>query len=338
MDPLTHALSGAVIAKAIPKHPLPRGSVWLLVGMAMLPDIDIVLKLISDTFYLRHHRGVTHSVLMLPIWLWLIYSLLPRQQKQYRIMPWLIGGALLMHIFLDLVTSFGTMSYAPFSDARETFDLIFIIDPIFTSLMLLPLLLIFAFKKHGRTLGITAFTLMAGYTAITLYYHNEGVALARQQHPHADSVYALPQPFTPFRWMLVASYPKEQQRSVVDFHPEFIGTAPLFPDDMVEQFANGSGQPEALHWQKLPSLQSVEEAEHLPGVGFYRWFARFPVLIEKNETYIEFADLRFETVKMDRESFRLRIELGEHPKTWLIWRGERRYELTDVEAPATSWQ
>lgn len=337
MDPLTHALSGAIIAKGIPRQPLPRGSVWLLVGMAMLPDIDIVLKLVSDTFYLRHHRGVTHSVLMLPMWLWLIYSLLPRQQKQYRIMPWLIGATLLMHIFLDLVTSFGTMSYAPFSDARESFDLIFIIDPIFTALLLIPLLLMPAFRAHGRTLGIIALALMTFYTGITYHYHEKGLTLARQHHPNAENVYALPQPFSPFRWMLIASYPNEEQRTVVDFQPAFSGTTILFPESLAQQFSNGSGQPDSLHWQRLANLQSVEEAKNLPGVGFYRWFARFPVLVEKNGNYMEFADLRFETMKMDRQSFRLRIELGEQPKAWLIWRGEQKHELTDVKAPATSW-
>ena len=115
MDPLTHALSGAILARSIPKSPIPHRYVWLLVAVAMLPDIDFILKFFSDTTYLRYHRGVTHSLLMLPIWTWLLYSLLPRQKKQQPLMPWLLASALLAHIFLDLVTSFGTMTLAPFS-------------------------------------------------------------------------------------------------------------------------------------------------------------------------------------------------------------------------------
>ncbi|MCF7822218.1 MAG: metal-dependent hydrolase [Mariprofundaceae bacterium] len=336
MDPFTHGLSGAILARSFPKSPIPHRYVWLLAAVAMLPDIDYLLKFISDTTYLRHHRGITDSFLMLPIWSWLIYSLLPLQREQQPCMPWLIGAALLAHIFLDLITSFGTMTVAPFSDMRASLDLLFIIDPIFSALLLLPLAMMLLFKSHVRLLGISSLLLTGIYLTTTLIFHEKAVALTRQQHPEAVHVNALPQPFSPFRWMLVASYPLKESRTVIDFFPEFSGSAVLFQDTLVNQFAYNQTA-SGIQWQELPAMGGVDNISHLPGIAFYRWFARFPVLISHSEEALEFADLRFETMNMERKSFRLRIDLGGAPRAWLLWREDKKIELTDAVAPSTSW-
>jgi len=336
MDPITHGLSGAILARSIPKAPVPHRYVWLIAGVAMLPDIDYLLKFISDTTYLRHHRGITHSFLMLPMWSWLIYSLFPNQRELRPYMPWLIGAALLAHIFLDLITSFGTMTLAPFSESRASLDLLFIIDPIFSALLLLPLAVMPLFKKHVRLLATISLLMMAIYLTTTFLLHEKAVALTRQHHPAAEHVHALPQPFTPFSWMLIASYPLKESRTVIDFFPEFSGTSPLFPESLVHQFTYNHTGPD-IQWQELPAMRGIEDISHLPGIAFYRWFARFPVLISRSEKTIEFADLRFETMDMSRQAFRLQIELGENPRAWLLWRKDRKIDLTESEAPSTSW-
>jgi len=336
MDPITHGLSGAILARAIPRHPIPHRYIWLLAAVAMLPDIDYVMKFVSDTTYLRHHRGITHSFLMLPMWTWLLYSLLPKQKVSKPLMPWLLGSALMAHIFLDLITSFGTMTLAPFSDSRATLDLLFIIDPVFSALLLLPLILMPLLKKHGRTLAITSLLLVTVYLTTTFTFHGKAVELARQHHPAAEHVHALPMPFTPFSWMMIASYPTTEVRGFIDFIPDFHGTAALFPDSLVQQFAYDRSAKE-INWQTFPAIRSLSDIDQLPGVAFYRWFARFPVLLKKNDEIIELADLRFETKDMKREAFRLRIELGEKPQAWLMWRKDRRIDLTDAKAPPTSW-
>jgi len=66
VDPLTHAISGAALARAFPKKTLPPKQLILIILLAMAPDCDIVLRLISDPVYLQHHRSLTHSLLMLP--------------------------------------------------------------------------------------------------------------------------------------------------------------------------------------------------------------------------------------------------------------------------------
>ena len=50
------------------------------------------------------------------------------------------------HIFLDVITSFGTMVWSPLNYSRPAWDLVFIVDLTFTSLALMPQLASWAFR------------------------------------------------------------------------------------------------------------------------------------------------------------------------------------------------
>src|SRR5574339_390145 len=113
MDPLTHALSGALIARATAGAPTRAGTHTLplarRVGLgfvaAAFPDVDVALSWLSPLAYLYYHRGVTP---------WRAY---------FGVFAWCIA----IHIAGDLITSFGTMIFAPFSDARYALSTTFII-------------------------------------------------------------------------------------------------------------------------------------------------------------------------------------------------------------------
>jgi hypothetical protein len=72
MDTVTHAISGAVIGIATGRrgevHTLRRRAMWGAL-FAAFPDSDIAILLFTDHFtYLNAHRGLTHSIFMLPLW------------------------------------------------------------------------------------------------------------------------------------------------------------------------------------------------------------------------------------------------------------------------------
>src|SRR5687768_14660921 len=88
---------------------------------AAFPDIDFVLGYISPIVYLENHRGVTHSLLLLPVWALLlawIFSKIARDRRGPA--PWfgICAIGLGLHIAGDLITSFGTMVLAPVSRTR----------------------------------------------------------------------------------------------------------------------------------------------------------------------------------------------------------------------------
>ncbi|MDQ6987888.1 MAG: metal-dependent hydrolase [Mariprofundaceae bacterium] len=331
VDPLTHALSGAMLARALPKKPLAKTQIALLVLLTMIPDADFVLKIISDTTYLEYHRGITHSLLILPLWTWLFYALLSKTQAS--IPAWLIGAAIALHIGLDLITSFGTMILAPFSDWRAALDLVFIIDPLFTACLLLPLLGAAVFRRQARVFGLCALFLMLGYLALSTWTHQRAMLVVRHAHPHAISHAALPLPFSPFHWQLIASYPDHYVRAGINLLPSFPGSAIFFSAAFVKTYMPPLNEEKQLRWQTLPAMRAVQHIEGLPGVAFYLWFARFPVLLAHDDKHLEFGDLRFGAGIENTESpFRLRIEMkdietGQSPRAWLIWSADRRSPL-----------
>jgi inner membrane protein len=352
MDPLTHAISGAALARAFPKHPLPRKQLIFLVLLTMAPDADFLLRILSDTVYLQHHRGLTHSLLMIPLWGWLIFSLCSRQIKKLPKMPWLIGLALLLHICLDLITAFGTMILAPFSDWRASLDLVFIIDPLFTGCLLIPLLLGLKWKSQARKLAIFSLILMCTYLGLAFSNQQQAIALAKRAHPDAIAVNALPLAFSPWNWQLIAEYPDHYARASVNLKPGFFSTRALFDNTFVTGLLStkitGSDD---IFWRELPAMHMVSEAKGLPGTAFYAWFARYPVLLDKNDDFIEFGDLAFGAGAPGvNPVFQLHIDLksgtnennsalaahasgNPNARAWLIWRDKRKSELTLTSAP-----
>ncbi len=320
MDPITHGISGAALARAVPGRPLPRSQVWLLIGMAMAPDLDYVLRWFSDELYLEHHRGVTHSLLMLPLWTWLVVSLLPKRRERNPLLPWLIGAAIGMHILLDVITSFGTMILAPLSDWRATLDLVFIIDPIFTGLMLAPLLLIPLRRRLARPLAAASLALMFAYIGLCAWNHHRALMLVRDSWPDAPVQAALPLPFSPFRWQLIAAWPDHDMDGAVDLWPAFHGTMSWFPVSLTGPYARYLHPADALQWRRLAAMTEANAPDSIPGMAFYRWFARFPVLLHEGPGMREFGDLRFGAGMPDAPpAFSLRIETKPEPRAWLIW-------------------
>ncbi len=348
MDPLTHAISGAALARAFPKEKLPTKQLALIILLAMAPDSDIVLRLISDPVYLQHHRGLTHSLLMLPLWGWLIFSLSSRQIKQNPVMPRLIGLALLLHISLDVITTYGTMLLAPVSDKRFSFDLVFIIDPLFSLCLLIPLLLGFIWKRQLRSLSILSFVAVLAYLALAYSNQQQAIELTKKAYPDAIAYHALPMAFSPFNWQLIATFPNHYTRAAVNLKPGFSGLRPLFDDAFATTLLSTQiSAPNHLIWQQLPAMHTVKNIDQLPGTAFYAWFTRFPVLLRQDSESIDLGDLAFGGGAPGvNPSFQLHIDLksdlkndlqnsnpASKPQAWLIWRGDRKSELKQTTAP-----
>ncbi|MFQ5355488.1 MAG: metal-dependent hydrolase [Mariprofundaceae bacterium] len=337
MDPLTHALSGAVMARAAPGEKLPWGSVGLLALMAMAPDADYVLRLFSDIAYLKYHRGLSHSILLLPLWIWLCYSIIPKQRRKNPVMPWLIAAVLGLHIFLDVITSYGTMLLSPFTDQRFTLDLVFIIDPLLTLTLLIPLLLMYAWPKHAQQLCITGLLSMLLYLCLTYSNQKQALDILQREQPRAEYHSALPLPFSPFRWQLIATYHDHYQRAAVDLQPAFQGSSPLFPKEFTQRLSGLIQTPAGIKWQQLASMTSIQDIDKLPGVNFYKWFARFPVVLQKNDELLEFADLRFYTGRLEDSHFRLELNMADSPEAWLIWSEKLRGPVGMEKGLSASW-
>src|ERR671918_376121 len=114
MDTLTHALSGALLARATePKKPradqLPRRlRMWIGFWAAAFPDSDFIISFINPLAYLALHRSITHSVIALPIWaLGLAFVLTVIVRRSYSVKAFLGVCALgiCIHIAGDVINA-----------------------------------------------------------------------------------------------------------------------------------------------------------------------------------------------------------------------------------------
>lgn len=180
MDTLTHALSGALLARATePRTPKPgqlprRLRMWVGFWAAAFPDSDFILRFFDPLLYLTTHRGVTHSVLMLPLWafvLALAFMFVVRRRYDWRAFLGVCALGVGIHIAGDVITAFGTMVFAPVSDARVALPFTFIIDPYFTAILVAGLVAA-ALWPNGRRAAVGALAVLAGYVGFQGILHD----------------------------------------------------------------------------------------------------------------------------------------------------------------------
>ena len=168
MDTITHGIAGALIAKAafggddlFPPFSMTKRRIisWSLMLGAIFPDSDVFRDSFSSDplLILTWHRSITHSLICLPIWTLLLAALTYKigcwQKWDSPSFPslcgvWAIG--LLSHIFLDLITTFGTMIWSPLQWSRPAWDILFIVDFTFTAILLIPQLLAWTFEDPAH--------------------------------------------------------------------------------------------------------------------------------------------------------------------------------------------
>ena len=142
MDPVTHAASGALAMLAMPQRPATRWALPLAAFAAASPDLDI-LAASGPLQTLLLHRGITHALAAAPL-MGLLLAILARPLWRYDTRnAWSFGGVwafmmlmVLLHIWLDALTTYGTLVWLPFSGERLRLNAVYIID----LLMTLPLL------------------------------------------------------------------------------------------------------------------------------------------------------------------------------------------------------
>ncbi|RKD28001.1 inner membrane protein [Caminicella sporogenes DSM 14501] len=140
MDPVTHGIIGLAISAFSGNHVSLNNpiSVGCAIG-AMSPDIDVVIRLVKDDFYyIRHHRGLSHSIPSL-IGLSLIITFgLSFVYKNFSFMHvflWTFLGAF-SHTFFDILNSYGAKLFSPFTERKLRANLLMLYDPVITILCL----------------------------------------------------------------------------------------------------------------------------------------------------------------------------------------------------------
>jgi membrane-bound metal-dependent hydrolase YbcI (DUF457 family) len=177
MDTITHGIVGALAGKAlfagrdVPagsatngqpgaiSSPTARAAIVACTLGAMFPDIDIFAGPLAHNplAIMEWHRNITHSALMLPLWALLLAAVsipLARWVKwkspSYFTLFAIYAVGIATHIFLDLITNFGTMVWSPLRYSRSSWDWVFILDLTLTSIALVPQLVAWCYREPGQ--------------------------------------------------------------------------------------------------------------------------------------------------------------------------------------------
>ena len=153
MDPITQGIVGASASKAFSKN-----KKLILIGMigflsALTPDLDIFLRSdIDPLLFFEYHRQFTHSLIFIPIGglicsLIFLYTIPKKYGLSFKEIYFFSTIGYATHGLVDALTSYGTQLFWPFTDKRVSFNLISVIDPLFT-LPIIFLLILSLFNKN----------------------------------------------------------------------------------------------------------------------------------------------------------------------------------------------
>lgn len=236
MDTLTHAISGAVIGAVAGaaggrhtagdarrrknmRQNMRQAMLWGAL-YAAFPDSDFLMVFFVDTLtYLNEHRGLTHSLLLLPAWAMLLGAFGARfGPGGWRDMSLLAAAALAAHIFGDLITSYGTKFLAPLDETPYAFPITFIIDPFFTAILLAGAAVAFWCCRCWP--AVVSGIVLLCYLSVQTWAHAQaedfGRQAAQQRNIESPIVMAFPQPLSPMHWAVIIAHGNGYERSYID--------------------------------------------------------------------------------------------------------------------------
>lgn len=214
MDSLTQIALGAAISEAVMQNKVGRrASLWGAV-CGTLPDLDVLIPMGNAVKDFTYHRAESHAffymALAAPLLVWLITKIHP-QTKEHKI-RWLLAVFLsfITHALLDSFTVYGTQLLLPFSNFPVGWSTIFVIDPIYTILLLAGLSALFFIKKNPKLalrLNIAGLFLSSSYllwgVGAKMQVNSIAENTLSKQNISVSQILSGPAPFNSLLWRVI---------------------------------------------------------------------------------------------------------------------------------------
>ncbi len=197
MDVVHHACIGGAgfLGLAAGGHDL--AGLGFLVG-SVVPDLDAAFVVRGRRFYLKHHQGPTHSLLLAPVYAGMLAGALALY-LQWDWEVWLAALAgILAHCVLDLLNTFGVQMLWPLSKVRRCLDAVFFIDAFAWALTLVYFGLVLSQIVPARVAGMAYFGAFATYLVAK-------VILQRRAKRRRNADFAVPSALNPFEFFLLTN-------------------------------------------------------------------------------------------------------------------------------------
>ena len=223
MDPISQASLGASLSQSFANDNSKQFSALLIGGLAgMAPDLDIFIRSATDPIlFLEFHRQFTHSLIFIPFGALLcslvFYSLMHSRWFQNKWPASKLSFAQIYlfsflgyatHGLLDACTSYGTQLFWPFSNERFAWNIVSIIDPLFT-LPVIFFISLAVYRKNVRYARIAfAYAVLFLSLGVVQYQRAEQAvtALALQRGHQIERVHLKPSFGNRHVWKMIYEY------------------------------------------------------------------------------------------------------------------------------------
>ena len=288
---------------------------------AAFPDLDFIASYFSPIGYLYYHRGITHSWVMLPLWavlLGVLFARLWRDTSRWRLYAAVVAWSIAIHIVGDWITSYGTMMFAPLTDARYELSTTFIVDLWVSGIIVAALAGAWIWRR-SRAPAVLGLCVLAGYIGFQFVLRQEAIAFgedyAQKHELRAPEVKALPRPVSPFNWMVVVAEDDRYHYALINLIRHHAIDRPSADAGFFERLDAPYVPPREARWVTVDRYGSdagdialATEAYRQPGFHFFRWFALYPAVFRVDHGNPEpcawFEDLRFLTPGRPEVPFR----------------------------------
>lgn len=206
MDPLTQGLLGATLSGALFSKQLGRWSWAVGLVSGMLADADMIVNLFMNPLdALYYHRHFTHTFWFIPIGGFLAslpFMLVPKMRLRRKSLIMASIAAFATHAPLDIATSYGTPFFWPFDFTRISLDIMPIVDPLFTLILLIGMIVMTI--KRSNMMGRLTLLIAGLYIAFAATQHNRALnaqlALSEHRGHKPEIVRVMPTPGNVIVW------------------------------------------------------------------------------------------------------------------------------------------
>lgn len=316
MDPLSHWALGVGAATSLSKKKSAQDSElrtrFIYGGLgAVFPDIDAFIQSTNDPLlYVQFHRHFTHSLAFTPLGALVVAGLIyfPLQRitriKTTFFKAWLFClTGMLTHGFLDACTSYGTHLFWPFSQHRSAWNIISIIDPLFTVPLLIFLAL--AWWKKKVIFSRIGLSLALLYLGVGMVQRERSFAF--YQSMYSDRAHLIERmdvkPSFANLWLWRGLVQFESHYYVDALYVPFIGSKKLYPGDRVE----------VLDYEKLERVFPLQSQARVDLKRFEFFSNSYLYLHRLDGEKFLIGDLRYSLVPNSSEPLWVIILDPEHP-------------------------
>lgn len=178
MDPFSQGVLGGIVARTVASKAHARVALICGVVGGLAPDLDVFIRSSGDPLLgIEYHRHFTHSLSFIPLGgllvalaLYLLFRLLRRPSPFKMIYIYSTLGYA-THGLLDACTGYGTHLLWPFSNDRLSWDIMSIVNPVFTLSLLL--FVVLSASQSSRMLARVGLGVALLYLAGGAYQHSQ---------------------------------------------------------------------------------------------------------------------------------------------------------------------